>query len=179
MTTPSPSSSEFDFHLNRPGALIAALPAVLGFVPEFSLVLVTVNRGELGCVLRADLADDMTERVAHLVAVAATTGPDAVIAVMVDDHSRDCRACDDRYRDLASVLDEAFAVEGIELYAAHVVDKVAVGLPTAGGATTLYALAAGEYAERAEALWALLARTLPDPWRAERLSLLAFRLRAR
>ena len=287
MTTPSPSSSEFDFHLNRPGALIAALPAVLVFVPEFSLVLVTVNRGELGCVLRADLADDMTERVAHLVAVAATTGADAVIAVMVDDHSRDCRACDDRYRDLASVLDEAFAVEGIELYAAHVVDQVAAGgswhcadncgeqgwvddpgasplaaaavldgrrlyasrdellavirpdpvavdsmqrrltllaqrpglpdsrpdaevrrdieaamtaaLQFAEGAApgraelarlavgladprvrdTLYALAAGEYAERAEALWALLARTLPDPWRAEALVLLAFSAYAR
>jgi len=35
MTTSQP----FDFHLNRPGTLIAALPAVLGFVPERSLVL--------------------------------------------------------------------------------------------------------------------------------------------
>ncbi len=71
MTTPSPSSPEFDFHLTRPGALIAALPAVLGFVPHRSLVLVTVDRGELGCVMRADLADDMTERVEHLVGLAA------------------------------------------------------------------------------------------------------------
>ncbi|OLT92811.1 DUF4192 domain-containing protein [Mycobacterium syngnathidarum] len=287
MTTPSPSSSEFDFHLNRPGALIAALPAVLGFVPEFSLVLVTVNHGELGCVMRADLADDMTERVAHLVGLAATAGADAAIAVMVDDHSRDCRACDDRYRDLASVLDQALAVEDIELYAAHVVDKVAAGgfwhcadscgeqgwvddpgaSPLAAAAVldgrrlyasrdellavirpdpvavdstqrrlalasqrpgcpdprpdaevrsdieaamtaalqlaegtlpghpelarlaegladprvrdTLYALAAGECAEQAEALWALLARTLPDPWRVEALVLLAFSAYAR
>ena len=32
------TTSQSDFQLNRPGALIAALPAVLGFVPEKSLV---------------------------------------------------------------------------------------------------------------------------------------------
>ncbi|MFV8241261.1 DUF4192 domain-containing protein [Mycolicibacterium peregrinum] len=287
MTTPSPSSPEFDFHLNRPGALIAALPAVLGFVPHRSLVLVTIDRGELGCVMRADLADDMSGRVAHLVDLAANAGADAVIAVVVDDHSRDCLACDDRYRDLAAVLDEALAADGIELYAAHVVDKVAAGgfwhcadgcgaegyvddpgaSPLAAAAVldgrrlygsrdellrvirpdpvaaasmkrplelaaqrpgrpdarpddevrgdvdaamraavqlaegdapastelarlavgladprvrdTLYALAVGEGAEQAEALWALLARNLPDPWRAEALVLLAFSAYAR
>ena len=45
-----------DFHLEQPGALIAALPAVLGFVPEKSLVLVTLEDGELGCVMRVDLS---------------------------------------------------------------------------------------------------------------------------
>ncbi|MFV8164989.1 DUF4192 domain-containing protein [Mycobacterium sp. 134] len=287
MTTPSPSSPEFDFHLTRPGALIAALPAVLGFVPHRSLVLVTVDRGELGCVMRADLADDMTERVQHLVGLAAAAGVDAVIAVVVDGDSPDCRACDDRYRDLASMLDQALAADGIELYAAHVVDKVAAGgswrcadgcgehgrvddpgasplaaaavldgrrlyasrdellqviqpdpvandamrrplalvtqrpgCPEArpdaevrrdveaamtaalhvaeGGAPgvaelaqlavgladprvrdTLYALAVGECADQAEALWALLARNLPDPWRVEALVLLAFSAYAR
>src|ERR1700710_1921560 len=47
-------TTEPDFMLNRPGALIAAVPAVLGFVPEKSLVLVTVDRGELGAVMRVD-----------------------------------------------------------------------------------------------------------------------------
>ena len=42
------TTSQSDFQLNRPGALIAALPAVLGFVPEKSLVLVTIDRGEIG-----------------------------------------------------------------------------------------------------------------------------------
>ncbi|HXL61407.1 MAG TPA: DUF4192 family protein, partial [Mycobacterium sp.] len=55
MTTSQPP----DFHLNRPGVLIAALPAVLGFVPEKSLVLVTVDRGEMGCVMRVDLSDEL------------------------------------------------------------------------------------------------------------------------
>jgi hypothetical protein len=39
---------------------------------------------------------------------------------------------------------------------------------------TLYALAVSEMAGQAEALWALLARALPAPWRVEALVLLAF-----
>lgn len=260
---------------------------MLGFVPHQSLVLVTVDRGEMGCVMRADLADDMTGRIAHLVDLAATAGADAVIAVMVDDHSRDCPACDDRYRDLAAKLGRVLAADGIELYAAHVVDKVAAGGvwhcadgcgeqgwvddpgasplaaaavldgrrlyasrdellavirpdPVAGDSMkrslalvaqrpgcpdarpdaevrddveaaltaavqlaegeapgdtemsrlavaladprvrdTLYALAVGECADQAEALWALLSRNLPNPWRVEALVLLAFSAYAR
>ncbi|MGV0815605.1 DUF4192 domain-containing protein [Mycolicibacterium boenickei] len=281
MTTPPPPTPQFDFHLSRPGALIAALPAVLGFVPHKSLVLVTVDRGALGCVMRADLAPDMTDHVEHLVDLAATAGADAVIAVVVDQETTDCLGCDDRYRELVWTLDEALAAAGIELCAAHVVDRVAAGghwhcadgcgeqgcvddpgasplaaaavldgrrlyasrdellqviqpdpvasaamkRPLAlaarpGGAQpradadvrrdveaamtaalqvadgdepgsaelvrlavgladpkvrdTLYALAVGECAEQAEALWALMARSLPDPWRVEALVLLAF-----
>src|SRR5262249_3946179 len=44
---------------------------------------------------------------------------------------------------------------------------------------TLYALAVGENAGEAEALWAVLARTLPQPWRVEALVLLAFTAYAR
>ncbi len=44
---------------------------------------------------------------------------------------------------------------------------------------TLYALAVGENAGQAEALWAELSRTLPEPWRVEALVLLAFSAYAR
>ena len=44
---------------------------------------------------------------------------------------------------------------------------------------TLYALAVGRRRRPAEALWALLSRVLPDPWRAEALVLLAFSAYAR
>ena len=44
---------------------------------------------------------------------------------------------------------------------------------------TLYALAVGENAGQAESLWALLSRTLPEPWRVEALVLLAFSAYAR
>ena len=37
-----------EFRFTCPGALIAALPAVLGFVPEKSLVLVALEEGRMG-----------------------------------------------------------------------------------------------------------------------------------
>lgn len=269
-----------DFHLNRPGSLIAAVPAVLGFVPEDSLVLVTVERGQLGCVMRADLADDLLESIERMADVASASSPDGAIAVIVDAEGAACRACADDHRRLADALFEVLADRGIELLAAHVVDKLVAGgrwrcadgclaegtiedpgsspmavaavldgrrlytsraelqdviavadpkraaalrlqmesaddddaartdaqaredvehaldlvrllaegrdpaeadLAALGRALTdprvrdtLYALAVGRDADHAEALWALLARTLPDPWRMEALVLLGF-----
>ena len=92
MTSQSP-----DFSLNRPGVLIAALPAVLGFVPEKSLVLVTVDRGEMGCVMRVDLSGELSDSVEHIAEVAATAEPDAAIAVVVDESGATCRMCNDDY----------------------------------------------------------------------------------
>src|SRR5690349_6221432 len=123
MTTSQPH----DFHLNRPGVLIAALPAVLGFVPEKSLVLVTVDRGEMGCVMRVDLSDELLHSLAHVADVAAAAKPDSAIAVVVDEGGATCRMCNDEYRELAEDLTTALANRGIELLAAHVVDRVAAG----------------------------------------------------
>lgn len=121
-TTPSP-----DFHLNRPAVLIAALPAILGFVPEKSLVLVTVDRGAMGCVMRVDLSDDLSESVDQIAQVAAAARPDAAIAVIVDESGAGCRLCNDEYRELAAMLAAVLAEHDIELLAAHVVDRVAAG----------------------------------------------------
>ncbi|KUH85355.1 MULTISPECIES: DUF4192 domain-containing protein [unclassified Mycobacterium] len=121
-TSPSP-----DFQLNRPAVLIAALPAVLGFVPEKSLVLVTVERGALGCVMRVDLSDELPESVDHIAEVAAAARPDSAIAVIVDEDGAGCRLCNDEYGELAAMLAAALAGHGIELLAAHVVDRVAAG----------------------------------------------------
>ena len=74
-----------DFHLNRPGVLIAALPAVLGFVPEKSLVLVTIDRGDMGCVMRVDLSDELVDSLGHVADVAASARPDSAIAVVIDE----------------------------------------------------------------------------------------------
>ena len=281
MTTSQPP----DFHLNRPGVLIAALPAVLGFVPEKSLVLVTVDRGEMGCVMRVDLSDELPHSLARIADVAAAAKPDSAIAMVVDECGATCRMCNDEYRELAHGLTTALANRGIELLAAHVVDRVAAGgrwhcadgcgnsgtvedpsaSPLAVAAVldgrrlyarrselqevmevsdpvrtemlagiidgcepdsaprqddaaradveaviaaaarvadaaelgddelarlawaltdlrvrdTLYALAVGEFAGQAESLWAVLSRTLPEPWRVEALVLLAFSAYAR
>ncbi len=277
------------FKLSRPGALIAALPAVLGFVPESSLVLVSLSDGQLGAVMRADLSDDLADRLGHLAEVAAAAAPEAAIAVIVDAEGAHCPSCNEEYRQLCAVLAEALSENDIELWAAHVVDRVAIGgrwhcadgcgssgpvddpsasplaaaavldgrrlyprradlqaviavddpgrsaeltgaveqqaasrglayradpagccrsdvknaiaaaSRVAGGQSlsdaelaelgcalsdvqvrdTLYALAVGETAGEAESLWALLARTLPPPWRVEALVLLAFSAYAR
>jgi hypothetical protein len=272
------TTSQSDFQLNRPGALIAALPAVLGFVPEKSLVLVTIDCGEMGCVMRVDLSPDVFASVGHVAEVAAAARPDAAIAVVVDEEGAGCRMCNDEYRGLANALDERLAEHGIKLLAFHIVDRVAMGgrwhctdgswgtvddpsasplamaavldgrrlytrrdelqkvievadeptsaalaevireqahaetdvardIETAIAAAaqvasgdeptetvvarlacaltdpqvrdTLYALAVGDGAAQAEALWARLCRTLPTPWRVEALVLLAFSAYAR
>lgn len=118
------TTSQSDFQLNRPGALIAALPAVLGFVPEKSLVLVTVDRGELGCVMRVDLSPELYESVGHLAEVAAAARPDAVIAVVVDAEGAGCRLCNDEYQRLCDALKDCLARLAIELLDFHVVDSV-------------------------------------------------------
>jgi hypothetical protein len=56
---------------------------------------------------------------------------------------------------------------------------LACGLADIEVRDTLYALAVGHSAGDAEALWALLSRSLPAPWRAEALVLLAFSAYAR
>jgi hypothetical protein len=274
-----------DFHLNRPGTMIAALPAVLGFVPEHSLVLVTVEDGQLGCVMRVDLSAELLDSLAHMADMAAAGAPEAALAVIVDEDGASCRMCLDEHREVARTLDAHLRAHGIELLGTYVVDELAAGgrwrdtdgtaatgtiedpmsSPMAAAAVldgrrlyarradlqdvvavadparskalraamlraehdgdqrpdadaradvehalsvayglsdgllpadddlarlgwgitdprvrdTLYALAVGRDADRAEALWVLLARTLPDPWRVEALVLLAFSAYAR
>lgn len=283
MTSSSASPADpADFAVNRPGALIAGLPAVLGFVPEHSLVLALIERGRLGAVMRVDLFEGLADDVAQLAAAAAGSRPEGVVAVIVDDGSA-CGQCLEGHRLLAAALADELEAHGIALWDVHVVDRVGVGgrwqclfgcgggqvddpmaspmavaavldgrrlygrrdelqaviatadehrsaglVPAAraaerrrarargadpqrsartdaqaviaaadrvvGGSElsegelaelaaaladetvrdVLYALAAGEGADQAEALWGELARTLPGPWRAHALTLLAF-----
>lgn len=281
------NNTAFDFHLDRPGALIAAVPAVLGFVPEDSLVLVTLDGTEMGAVVRTDLEDDVLDGLGHLAEVAASGSADAAVAVIVDEDGLQCRMCSDEHRRRASALQSLLVDYGITLLAVYVVDKIeadgrwicadgcgnsgviddpsssplavaavldgrrlytrrsdllgvitnvdarrtaalrevlenasetteyhsrsdgdirpdvhlALGsarrlsageeLPDADLAAlaraiidpqvrdTFYALAVGVQAGEAEELWALLARTLPAPWRIEALVLLAFSAYAR
>ncbi|MEB4210829.1 DUF4192 domain-containing protein [Mycobacterium sp. 94-17] len=116
-----------DFELSRPGALIAALPAVLGFVPENSLILVSLGDGELGSVMRVDLGEELADRVEHLAEVAAAAAPEAVIAVIVNADGAYCPSCNEEYRQLSAALAAALSQNNIELWATHVVDRVALG----------------------------------------------------
>jgi Domain of unknown function (DUF4192) len=116
-----------DFELNRPGAVIAALPAVLGFVPEKSLVLISIDDGELGSVMRVDLSEALADRIGPLADVASAAGPEAAIAVIVDADGAGCPMCNEDYRDLCATLTEELSRRDIVVWAAHVVDRVAAG----------------------------------------------------
>lgn len=115
------------FAPNRPEALIAALPAALGFVPEKSLVLVTFADRQLGAVMRVDLSDTLADQIEHLAEVAAAAEPAAAVAVIVDDEGAHCPVCNDEYRELCTALAQALTRHEIELWGAHVVDRVALG----------------------------------------------------
>ncbi len=123
MTTPS----AHDFHSNRPGALIAAIPAVLGFVPEKSLVLLTVEDGEMGAVLRVDLTDELCDHLDGMAAAAAAGYADHAIAVIVDEDGASCRMCNDEHRVLAVAVEDVLDEHGIELLGTYVVDRVEAG----------------------------------------------------
>lgn len=132
MSTTHRPGSPLDSPLDQPSVLIAALPAILGFAPEKSLVLVTAVQGEMGgemgAVLRADLcAEESGDLLSHLAELAAASRAEIAIAVIVDDEGAACQMCADEYRDLARELAVELAMSDIELCAAHVVDKVAAG----------------------------------------------------
>lgn len=118
---------EHAFALNRSGALIAALPAVLGFVPEDSLVLVSLEGGELGSVMRADLSEKLVDRVEYLAEITAAAEPEAAIAVIVDARGAHCPVCNDQHRQLCSALEAALSRHEVVLWVAHVVDRIALG----------------------------------------------------
>ncbi|MGH3637052.1 MAG: DUF4192 family protein, partial [Mycobacterium sp.] len=96
------TTHKYDFELNRPGALIAAVPAVLGFVPEKSLILLSIDGGELGSVMRVDLSTELADRLGHLAEVAAAAEPEAAVAVIVDADGAPCPVCNEEYRELCA-----------------------------------------------------------------------------
>ena len=77
--------------------------------------------------MRVDLSDELLDRVEHLAEVAAAAAPEAAIAVIVDADGAHCPLCNEEYRQLCAVLTEALSQHDIELWTAHVVDRIAVG----------------------------------------------------
>ena len=91
-------------------------------MPEKSLVLLSIDAGELGSVMRVDLSDAVDEQISRLAEVAAAAGPEAAIAVIVDEDGAGCPMCNDDYRDLCSSLTDELLQRDITLWAVHVVD---------------------------------------------------------
>lgn len=115
-------------NFESPGALIAGLPAIFGFVPAKSLVLVTLDDdGRVGATMRIDLDDELYERLAELADIAAGAGAQRVIAVFVDADGADCQRCVDEHAMTCDALRVHLRTRGLQLYAGYVVDRIAAG----------------------------------------------------
>ncbi|PRC46249.1 DUF4192 domain-containing protein, partial [Mycobacterium sp. ITM-2017-0098] len=90
------------------------------------------------------------------------------------DSSRGARSDTDVRRDIEHALTCAEQNNRGHTPSDEQLTRLALSLTDARVRDTLYALAVGDRAGEAEALWAALARCLPDPWRVEALVLLAF-----
>lgn len=81
----------------------------------------------MGAVMRADLSAGLVGGIGQLAEVAATSGADSVVAVIVDADGALCPMCSDEHRELGEALSAALADRDVVLYACHVVDRVAAG----------------------------------------------------
>jgi hypothetical protein len=85
----------------------------------------------------------------------------------------------DEVRDIEHAMSAAARVAAGQQLSEAVTVRLACALTEPRVRDVLYALAVGDRAAQAEALWAVLAQTLPPPWRVEALVLLAFSAYAR
>lgn len=115
------------FDLSRPGSLIAALPAVLGFVPQSSLVMVSMEDGRLGAVMRIDLPDALGGDLGPLARILAFNSPEGVVAVIVDaDGARPGMSGRD-HRGLGAELESVLGEYAIDVWGLYAVDRVQAG----------------------------------------------------
>ena len=110
------------------GAVISNLLGVLGFRPVESLVVVAVQDGEAGCVMRLDLSDAASpyapERLADLVVGGGAQG---AVAVFVSAENASCAMCAVEFGEQARQLSAALERRGAQLLDAVVVDRIEAG----------------------------------------------------
>lgn len=124
--------------ISDPADLLAAIPALLGFRPEQSLVLICLggrSGKSLGAVMRHDLvepdpdselgeiAPPMLAAIEQFGSVCARDMPRAAIAVLIDDCVNGLTA----HEDIVEALAERLAEAGTELIAAHVTRAIVAG----------------------------------------------------
>lgn len=132
------------FTLSNPGDLIAALPSVLGFKPEESFVVVTVEDGYFGCAMRIDLTDADDQNIGRIAELAAANAATAVIVVIVSEGVDTCAMCKIEHKELAATVRSMMARANIDVLGIHV---------TAGVDSGTWHTADGEWVEG----------TVPDP----------------
>ena len=110
-----------------PANLIAALPAVMGYTAERSLILFGVKADKMAIAMRVDLTSALVDHVAEFAHDMARANIVAVNAVVVDECGVLCPLCSSDHRRLCEELAAALVAEKIELRGAHVVDVIAAG----------------------------------------------------
>ncbi|WP_071990679.1 DUF4192 domain-containing protein [Rhodococcus rhodnii] len=113
--------------LDAPGAVFAALPALLGFRPDRSLLVLALGArgtsGTIDAVMRHDLSFDAAGGIdgaargalAHFGAVCVRDGARAVIPVAVHPDLGAPGAAREAFADLAAVFEDVLAPSGVEV----------------------------------------------------------------
>lgn len=119
-----------------PGDLIAAIPALLGFWPSRSLVLICLAGGDGPSMVRAVMRHDLPdlavgpadrEAIERMSLVCAREDIDSVIAVVVDE-----APAPGMHNAVVDELDLHLTGYGVDLLGAHVVPEIAEGRPWRG-----------------------------------------------
>jgi hypothetical protein len=120
--------------ISEPGELIAALPALLGFRPRRSLVVICLGGSPttVQCVMRQDLPDGVVAAddrfgLEQIAVVCANSGADAVVVVVVDDRdtthaASTCLAFVDLF---TAILQDV----GVPVRSAHATTDIVAGQP--------------------------------------------------
>lgn len=129
------TSDNFETSVSGPAALITAIPALLGFIPARSLVLITFegNGDEIGTTMRHDLTLEpdgtpnelMLGVIDHLARVCESYRAARVVAVIIDDRMDPHGPA---YRRLAAIIDRNLLAVG-GLYGAFWTSAITLGSP--------------------------------------------------
>lgn len=95
----------------EPGDLAVAVPYLLGFHPEQSLVVVALSRRRLVVTMRLDLADAATPALAEALGAAVRAGADEVVGVVYSD----LPAEEEAHQNTAMTLGAEAAAQGLLL----------------------------------------------------------------
>lgn len=125
------TDGERPLHVSGPGELLAAIPALLGYHPHRSLVVLALDGPTqlLGSIMRHDVVESADPAVATAVVDAfaarlARTGSTAVVAVVVDDAAQPRNT---RYHDIITILSTRLVSMGVTMLGAYATTRITDG----------------------------------------------------
>ncbi|SIJ06185.1 Uncharacterised protein [Mycobacteroides abscessus subsp. abscessus] len=110
------------FRINSSGPLVEAVPALIGYVPVKSVILVLLDEHQLPVAVMGVSVAAAGELLGHLAQAAGRQGAVSGAVVVVDSD-----ADDSSHIGLVADLDAALAREGVRIFDAVIVDRIAAG----------------------------------------------------